>query len=59
MLKISRKAPPFSLLDQDGHSQSFKQYVGQWVLLYFYPKDDTPGCTKEACMIADVYKDFK
>ncbi len=38
---------------------TLKQYAGKWTLLYFYPKDDTPGCTKEACMIADVYKDFK
>lgn len=59
MLKIGRKAPAFSLLDQDGETHTLKQYAGQWILLYFYPKDDTPGCTKEACMIADVYKDFK
>ncbi len=59
MLKIGRKAPTFSLLDQDSTTHTLKQYAGSWVLLYFYPKDDTPGCTKEACMIADVYKDFK
>lgn len=59
MLKISHRAPGFSLLDQDAHTHTLIQYVGQWVLLYFYPKDDTPGCTKEACMIADAYKDFK
>ncbi len=59
MLKIGRKAPSFSLLDQHGQSHTLKQYAGQWILIYFYPKDDTPGCTKEACMIADVYKDFK
>jgi len=59
MLKIGRKAPLFSLLDQDGKTHTLKMYHGQWVLIYFYPKDDTPGCTKEACMIADVYKDFK
>ncbi len=59
MLKIGRKAPQFSLLDQDRQTHTLKQYTGQRVLLYFYPKDDTPGCTKEACMIADVYKDFK
>lgn len=59
MLKIGRKAPAFSLLDQDIKTHTLKQYGGQWVLIYFYPKDDTPGCTKEACMIADVYKDFK
>ncbi len=59
MLKIGRKAPAFSLHDQDSVIHSLKHYAGKWVLLYFYPKDDTPGCTKEACMIADVYKDFK
>lgn len=59
MLKVGKKAPTFSLLDQDSVTHTLKQYVGLWTLLYFYPKDDTPGCTKEACMIADVYKDFK
>lgn len=59
MLKIGRKAPTFSLLDQTSTLHTLKQYVGKWVLLYFYPKDDTPGCTKEACMIAEVYSDFK
>ncbi len=59
MLKVGRKAPLFTLLDQDAKSQSLKEYKGQWVLLYFYPKDDTPGCTTEACTIADIYKDFK
>jgi len=59
MLKIGRKAPAFSLLDQTSTINTLKQYVGKWVLLYFYPKDDTPGCTKEACMIAEGYNDFK
>ncbi|MFN3188452.1 MAG: thioredoxin-dependent thiol peroxidase [Candidatus Paceibacteria bacterium] len=59
MLKIGKKVPAFSLLDQLEQKHTLKQYAGQWVLIYFYPKDDTPGCTKEACMIADVYKDFK
>lgn len=59
MLKIGRKAPLFTLLDQDNTEHKLKQYVGKWILLYFYPKDDTPGCTKEACTIADIYKDFK
>jgi thioredoxin-dependent peroxiredoxin len=59
MLKIGRKAPTFSLVDQNYETHTLKQYAGSWVLLYFYPKDDTPGCTKEACAIADVYKDFK
>ena len=58
MLKIEKIAPAFSLVDQDEIKHSLKQYQGKYVLLYFYPKDDTPGCAKEACMIADVYKDF-
>ena len=59
MLKIGRKAPLFALLDQHNTEQKLKQYVGKWVVLYFYPKDDTPGCTTEACTITDIYKDFK
>ncbi len=59
MLKIGRKAPLFTLKDQTGTEQSLKAYSGKWVLLYFYPKDDTPGCTVEACTIAEVYGDFK
>jgi thioredoxin-dependent peroxiredoxin len=59
MLKIGRKAPLFALLDQDNTEQKLKSYLGKWVVLYFYPKDDTPGCTTEACTISDIYKDFK
>jgi thioredoxin-dependent peroxiredoxin len=59
MLKIGRKAPAFKLADQDGKVHTLKDYAGKLILIYFYPKDDTPGCTKEACMIAEVYKDFK
>jgi thioredoxin-dependent peroxiredoxin len=59
MLKVGRKAPAFKLLDQEEKLRSLKEVAGKWVLLYFYPKDDTPGCTKEACAIADVYNDFK
>jgi thioredoxin-dependent peroxiredoxin len=58
MLKEGTPAPDFSLLDQNGVTHTLSQYRGKTVLLYFYPKDDTPGCTKEACMIADVYNDF-
>jgi peroxiredoxin Q/BCP len=57
--KIGTKAPAFSLSDQDGKVHALKDYVGQWVLLYFYPKDDTPGCTKEACSIRDEFPRFK
>ncbi|MCA9358838.1 thioredoxin-dependent thiol peroxidase [Candidatus Kaiserbacteria bacterium] len=51
-------APKFTLLDQGGQKQSLSAQKGKWVLIYFYPKDDTPGCTKEACTIAEVYNDF-
>lgn len=49
MLKIGAKAPAFALPDQDGTSTSLAGLAGQWVVLYFYPRDDTPGCTIEAC----------
>lgn len=52
-LKAGDKAPAFSLQDQDGKTHTLSDYAGQWVLLYFYPKDDTPGCTKEACTLRD------
>jgi peroxiredoxin Q/BCP len=52
-------APGFTLPDQDGVEHSLSQYRGQWVLLYFYPKDDTPGCTKEACSIRDAFPHFE
>ncbi|MEN9920983.1 MAG: peroxiredoxin [Candidatus Parcubacteria bacterium] len=59
MLDIGTKAPGFSLKDETGIVRTLEEYIGKKVLLYFYPKDDTPGCTKEACMIADVYADFE
>lgn len=59
MLKVGKKAPTFKLQDQDGVVHTHKEFQGKLTLLYFYPKDDTPGCTKEACAIADVFKDFK
>ncbi len=52
------RAPGFSLPDQDGKMHALSDYRGKWVLLYFYPKDDTPGCTIEACTIRDQFKDF-
>ncbi|MFZ2764097.1 MAG: thioredoxin-dependent thiol peroxidase, partial [Minisyncoccia bacterium] len=52
-------APEFKLPDQDGKEHKLSNYKGEWVLLYFYPKDDTPGCTKEACAIRDSFPDFK
>lgn len=51
-------APDFSLLDQSGKAHTLGDYRGRWVLLYFYPKDDTPGCTKEACGLRDAFPDF-
>jgi len=54
-----RKAPAFSLEDQDGKTHSLKGYAGRPVVLYFYPKDDTPGCTREACDFRDALPEFK
>lgn len=59
MLTLGQKAPDFSCKDQDGHEQTLGTLTGEWTLIYFYPKDDTPGCTKEACAITDVYHEFK
>src|ERR1700757_3709115 len=52
-------APNFSLKDQNGIEHALSNYRGSWVLLYFYPKDDTAGCTKEACMIRDSFPNFE
>lgn len=59
MIKIGTKAKDFKLPDQNGKIHTLKDYLGSWVLLYFYPKDDTPGCTKEACSIRDDFHNFK
>lgn len=53
-----QSAPTFDLADQSGSRHALKDYAGQWVLLYFYPKDDTPGCTTEACDIRDSWQEF-
>ncbi|MFO0743621.1 MAG: thioredoxin-dependent thiol peroxidase [Candidatus Paceibacterota bacterium] len=58
MLKINQKAPEFNLPDQSGEMHNLKMYKGKKVLLYFYPKDDTPGCTTEACSFRDNLKDL-
>ncbi|HLC94413.1 MAG TPA: thioredoxin-dependent thiol peroxidase [Patescibacteria group bacterium] len=50
---LQKMAPNFSLSDQDGKMHTLSDYRGKWVILYFYPKDDTPGCTKEACSFRD------
>ena len=59
MLDIKTPAPNFKLLDQNGKEHTLAYHRGSYVLIYFYPKDDTPGCTKEACTIRDMYKDFE
>lgn len=52
------KAPDFNLRDQNGESHQLSDYQGKWFLVYFYPKDDTPGCTKEACNFRDGINEF-
>jgi peroxiredoxin Q/BCP len=59
MLNIKDKAPLFTLINQDDKEISLKDYFGKWIVLYFYPKDNTPGCTIEACSFTDNLKDFK
>ncbi len=59
MLKTGIKAPEFSLPDQNGTVHSLKDYRGKKVILYFYPKDNTPGCTKQACGFAALYPQFR
>lgn len=55
---MKQLAPDFELPNQDGKIHKLSDYRGEWVLLYFYPKDDTPGCTKEACAIRDNFPAF-
>ena len=58
-LKEGEKAPHFVALDQNGKKHQLSDYKGKWLLLYFYPKDNTPGCTKEACSFRDQFHDLK
>jgi len=58
MLKVNSPAPDFTLPDQNGKTHKLSDYIGSTVLVYFYPKDSTPGCTVEACTIRDVWSDF-
>ncbi len=58
-IKIGTKAPSISLPDQNNKIHKLSDYKGQWVLIYFYPKDDTPGCTTEACTLRDNFPKFK
>lgn len=57
-LALNSQAPDFTLPDQDGVSRTLADYHGRWVVLYFYPKDDTPGCTKEACNFRDSFHEL-
>lgn len=55
---IGKQAPDFALPDQDGKTHKLADYKGKWVVLFWYPKDDTPGCTKESCGFRDLAKEF-
>lgn len=59
MLEIGTKAPNFTLPDKDGNPVSLSDFLGQKVVLYFYPRDNTPGCTRQACAFASAYEGFK
>jgi len=59
MLEIGTKAPDFTLKDQDNNEHSLKDYRGKKVVLYFYPKDNTSGCTKQACNFSELYPQFE
>lgn len=59
MLETGTKAPDFTLNDKDGKAVSLSDFMGKKVVLYFYPKDNTPGCTRQACAFAAAYEDFK
>ena len=58
MLPIGTKAPSFALPDQNGRVHTLEEYRGKKVVLYFYPKDNTPGCTKQACAFGELYPQF-
>ena len=58
MLEVGMKAPDFSLPDQNGDMHTLSEYAGKKVILYFYPRDNTPGCTKQACGFSELYPQF-
>jgi peroxiredoxin Q/BCP len=57
--EVGKQFPEFSLLNQDGQMVTLGDFAGKWLVVYVYPKDDTPGCTTQACGIRDVYADFR
>ena len=59
MLEQNTKAPDFTLFDKDGKQVSLSDFLGRKVVLYFYPKDNTPGCTRQACAFAGAYEEFQ
>ena len=59
VLSAGELAPAFELLDNAGNLHKLSDYQGQTIVVYFYPRDDTPGCTKEACSFRDAYADFR
>ncbi len=59
MLEIGMKAPNFTLKDKNDNDVSLSDFIGKKVVLYFYPKDNTPGCTRQACAFAGAYKQFE
>ncbi len=59
MLEVGTKAPEFTLPDKDGNVVSLVDFAGKKVVLYFYPRDNTPGCTRQACAFAGAYEEFK
>lgn len=59
MLKVGNNTPQFSLNDQNGNLVNFADYKGKKLVVFFYPKDHTPGCTRQACTFRDTYEEFK
>ncbi len=59
LLEVGTKAPDFTLLDKDGKEVSLSDFLGKKVVLYFYPRDNTPGCTRQACAFGEKYSAFK
>ena len=59
MLEKGTKAPDFTLFDKDGNEVSLSSFLGKKVVLYFYPRDNTPGCTRQACAFGELYPQFR